>query len=444
MPFIPQTDEDQQAMLAALGLTSVEELFADIPAHLREQADPDLPPALTELEATKHLGELAADNLDLTRAACFLGAGVYDHFIPAIVDEVTCKPGFVTAYTSYQAEVHQGLLQALYEYQTMVCELLGLDVANASVYDGATALAEAALMATAATRRHLVVCPQTVHPQYRQVLRTILSGMDLDLLEAPYDAFSGCTSPAQLDADEPAALLIQQPNFFGALEPVEDLVAWAHQRGALAVVCANPIALGLLKSPGECGADIAVAEGQPLGLPPSFGGPLLGLMACREQHLRRLPGRICGATTDADGRRGYVLTMQAREQHIRRERATSNICTNQTLMALRAAAYLMAVGPPGLREVATLCLQKAHALAQRLAALDGFSLPFTASFFHEFVLRCPRPPADINAHLLEANIIGGLPLAGLYDGLEDAMLLCVTEQRTDEEMDLLVEALGNL
>lgn len=428
-------------MLQAIGLESVEPLFSRIPADRRDPAL-KLPPPLSEPELLAEMQAMSESDRSLRQMACFRGGGAYHHFVPSAVGAITSRSEFYTSYTPYQPEVSQGNLQAIFEFQSLVCELTGMEVANASMYDGSSALAEAALMAAGITKRRRVVTVDSMHPEYRRVVETYFGGQGLVLQTI---ASAGGLLPA-LAADrsvdgETAALLVQQPNVFGCIEDLEALAEAAHRHGALLVVAANPIALGLLRPPGECGADIVVGEGQPLGLPVSYGGPYLGLMATRAAYMRQLPGRLVGMTNDDRGQRGYVLTLQAREQHIRRERATSNICTNEGLCALAATVYLSLLGPQGLRQVAELCLRKAHYAAGQIAALPGFSLAYAAPFFHEFVLRCPRPPAEINARLREAGILGGLELGAWYPDLADSMLLCVTEMVSRGQIDHLVDML---
>jgi glycine dehydrogenase subunit 1 len=380
--------------------------------------------------------------------ACFLGGGAYHHFIPSVVGQILSRGEFLTSYTPYQPEVSQGTLQTAFEFQSLVCELLGMEVANAGMYDGASALAEACLMAAAITGRRRIAVLETVHPHYEAVVRTYAAGRGL--------AVEQVKAERPRVTEEHACLVVQQPNFFGYLEDVEALGQAAHAAGALYVAVAEPVSLGLLRPPGEYGADIAVGEGQPLGIPLSFGGPYLGLFACRQEHVRQMPGRIVGRTRDAEGRTGYVLTLQTREQHIRRERATSNICTSEQLVALAATVYLCTMGKQGLRRVAELCYHKAHYAAERIAGLPGYSLPLEGAFFNEFVVGCPRPVAELNQALLEQGILGGLNVSpgtgtGLKPGLrglreppEHAMMLCVTEMNTREEIDRLVEGLGSV
>ena len=432
-------------MLRAIGAASIEELFEMVPAGLRLGRDLDLPPALGEMELTAQMTELAGRNTPAGQGACFLGAGSYDHFIPAVVDFVASRSEFSTAYTPYQAEASQGTLQAIFQHQTLVTQLTGMDVSNASLYDGAGAAAEAVLMAVSLTRRAgRVVVAGSVHPEYRQVLATYLANFPTELVTVA--APEGTVSPDEIQAavdDRTACVLLQHPNFFGCLERVEAAAEIAHAAGALLVVAVDPISLGLLKRPGDCGADIVVAEGQPLGIPMSFGGPYLGMLACREKFLRRMPGRIVGQTLDRRGRRCFVLTLQTREQHIRREKATSNVCTDEALMALRASVYLAAMGPKGLRGVAELCLHKARYAADQLAALDGWQLAFDRPTFKEFVVR--RTGGGVEPLVQSAaaeGIFAGVPLAPWYPELADCLLVAVTEKRTKDQIDRLAAVLG--
>jgi glycine dehydrogenase subunit 1 len=433
-PYIPNTDEDRRAMLDAIGVATADELFADIPPELRI-AELDLPPALSEQELMREMSGLAAQNRVPSGGeagdgmTCFLGAGAYRHFIPSVVGHVISRSEFYSAYTPYQPEISQGTLQATFELQSMTCELTGMDVANAGMYDGASALAEACLMACNITDRGRIAVLDSVHPDYAAVVRTYARGRGLAVDIVSEGGLS----------EEHACLAVQHPNFFGCLEDVWSHESATHAAGALLIAVADPISLGMLAPPGEYGADIAVAEGQSLGWPVSFGGPYLGLFACRQEYLRQMPGRIVGRTTDMDGRTGYVLTLQTREQHIRRERATSNICTNQQLVGLAATVYLAAVGKNGLRQVAETCYHRAHYAAERIAELPGYSLAFQAPFFKEFTIRCPGPPEELLARLLDQGIIGGLDVS---DRVENRMLVCVTEVNTREEIDRLAGALG--
>ncbi|MBI2827375.1 MAG: aminomethyl-transferring glycine dehydrogenase subunit GcvPA [Planctomycetia bacterium] len=448
MPFLLNTPDDVRAMLEAIGVGSLDELFAMVPRELRLARELAIPPALTELELTSHLEALARQNVSAKEKACFLGGGSYDHFVPAVVDAIAGRGEFYTSYTPYQAEASQGNLQAFFEYQTLIARLTGMDVANASLYDGATAAAEAVLMSMSATgRRRHVVAAASVHPEYRQTLAAYLKnlGTELTTLATP----DGILAPQQLATavrDDTACVLVQHPNFFGCLENVEKLVHVAHDKGAMFVVVVDPISLGLLKRPGDYDADIVVAEGQSLGNPMSFGGPYLGIMACRERMVRRMPGRIAGQTVDRRGRRCWVLTLQTREQHIRREKATSNICTNQGLLALRALVYLAAAGPQGLREVAELCLRKAHYARTRLAAAGRrLALRFDRPAFKEFVVRSSDASVDdLLAEALDAGFFAGIPLSQWYPELDDCFLVAVTEKRSRAEIDGLATALNRI
>jgi glycine dehydrogenase subunit 1 len=426
-------------MLEAIGVRAIDDLFALVPAELRMKRELCVPPALGELELTAHMKELAARNTPATEMACFLGGGSYDHFIPAVVDMVAGRSEFYTAYTPYQAEASQGSLQAFFEYQTLIAQLTGMDVSNASLYDGGSAAAEAVLMAIHATGRNRVVTAQSVHPEYRQVLATYLAnlGVDLATLETPEGTVAIDDLAAAVNG-ETACVLVQHPNFFGCLEEVQQAAEIAHKAGALLVVSVDPISLGILKRPDEYGADIVVAEGQSLGNPMAFGGPYLGILACREQFLRRMPGRLVGQTVDRRGNRCWVLTLQTREQHIRREKATSNICTNQGLLALRAAVYLALMGPTGMRGVAELCLQKARYAAERLASVASLSLAFNRPTFKEFVVRVKgQSVAKLIEKAQRERIFAGVPLGRWYPQLDDCLLVAVTEKRTKEEIDRL-------
>ncbi len=431
-PYIPLTDDDRKAMLATVGVRATADLFADIPAeHFRPEID--LPDALTELELLDHTRTLAARNRTAADNACFLGAGAYRHFRPSLIDPLVMRGEFLTSYTPYQPEVAQGTLQTIFEFQSLVCELTGMDVANAGMYDGASALAEACLMACAVTGRKRIAISDRVHPNSIATVRAYAHGRDIPVEVQPHGEFSL--------SDEYACLAVQQPDFLGRMAVAAS--EWgdaAHHAGALFVVAADPVSLGLFRAPAQYGADIVVGEGQSLGVPLSFGGPYVGLFACREKYTRQMPGRIVGETTDTNGRRGYVLTLQTREQHIRRERATSNICTSQQLIALSTAMYLATLGPTGLRRVGELCFDKAHELAARIEHLPGFSVEDDEPWFHEFVVRTPKPPVEINAALLERGIIGGLDVSDI----RNRMLLCVTEMNTADELDRMVEALAEV
>ena len=442
MPYLSHTPQDRQAMLDAIGVQSLDELFEMVPAELRLKGELDLPPALGEMELSAHMSQLAARNMPAGEALCFLGAGSYDHFIPAVVDFVASRGEFCTSYTPYQAEASQGTLQALFEYQTLITQLTGMDVSNASLYDGGSAVAEAVLMAMGATRRWgKVVTVASVHPEYRQVLSTYLANLDTDLVTVgtPRGTASLDELAAAVD-DRTACVVLQYPNFFGCLEEVEAAAKIAHQAGAVFVVSVDPISLGLLRRPGDYGADIVVAEGQPLGVPLGFGGPYLGIMACSEKFLRRMPGRLVGQTVDRRGRRCWVLTLQTREQHIRREKATSNICTNQGLMALRATVYLAAMGPSGMRVTAELCLKKARYAADRLTGAGSLQMAFDRPVFKEFTVRATDGRVEeLLAKAEEDGIFAGVPLGRWYPELRDCFLVAVTEKRTKKEIDRLAE-----
>lgn len=438
--YIPATDAERAEMLRTIGVSSIEDLFADIPARLRVTQRLEMPPELSDPEVLNQLRRLAARNGDCDRFTCFLGAGAYDHFIPSVVWHLAGRGEFLTAYTPYQAELMQGELQAGYEYQSMLCELTGMEVANASMYDGASATAEAAVMARDLTKRDEVLVSTAVHPEYRQVVRTYVRPLGLRVVEVPYrDGVTDAEAVERALTDRTAALIVQHPNFFGSLEDGTGLVDLAHRAGALLVVAiAEPLSLGLLKPPGQWGADIVAGEGQPLGNHLNFGGPYLGMLATRRDFVRRMPGRLVGATVDTEGRRGFVLTLQTREQHIRREKATSNICTNEALLALAAAVYMATLGKQGLRQVAELNVRKAAYAKAAITRVDGYTVPFSAPTFNEFVVRTPVPPEEINRRLRTHTILGGAGLGAWYPELADCWLVCVTEQRTRAEIDRLV------
>jgi glycine dehydrogenase subunit 1 len=441
MPFFPNTTDDQREMLATIGAASLDDLFAMVPDEVRLKRDLNLPPALGELELTSHIVSLAGKNVSAACVPCFLGGGCYDHFIPAVVDMVSSRSEFYTAYTPYQAEASQGTLQAIFEYQTLVTQLTGMDFSNASMYDGGSAAVEAVLMALAVGRRTgRVVVAESVHPEYRQALKTYLANTPTELFTV--SAKQGSVTPADVEAaitDQTACVLVQHPNFFGCLEEVEQLSEIAHKKGAALVVVFDPISLGILKRPGDYGADIAVAEGQCLGNPMAYGGPYLGIMACRESFLRRMPGRLVGQTNDRRGHRCFTLTLQTREQHIRREKATSNICTNQGLFALRAAVYLSLMGPQGMKKVAELCLQKSHYALEKLTSGDKLEKVFDRPTFKEFVVRVKGGKVEeLMAAAQKQYLFPGVPLGKWYPQLADCLLIAVTEKRTKEEIDRLV------
>ena len=431
-PYLPNTDVDRVAMLREIGVSSTEELFKDIPERFRH-AHFRLPPPLSELELKEELSQLANLNANLDNYACFLGAGYYRHFIPSVVGHIIGRSEFYTPYTPYQAEVSQGTLQAIYEYQSLVCQLTGMEVSNAGMYDVSTAAAEASLMACRITIKDKVAVLSTVNPRYREVVYTYITGRNILLEKMEPDSVSLSSGYA--------CLIVQQPNFFGYFEDMRACTQKAHDIGALLIVIVDPISLGMFKPPGDYAADIVVAEGQVLGNPISFGGPGLGIFTCRKKYLRQIPGRIVSKTSDAAGQPGYVLTLQTREQHVRRERATSNICTNEALMALATTVYLATLGKMGLCRVAELCYHKAHYAANEIGKLKGFSLFFQEPFFREFVVRCPIPPHQINKALSKKRIIGGLDISHI---IENSILFCVTEVNTKQQIDRLVEILGTL
>jgi len=439
MPFIPHTDAQRRAMLAAVGAASLDDLFADIPPDCR-LAGLNLPAGLSESEVYARLHELSRRNA--TPLVCFLGGGFYDHFIPAAVDAVAARSEFYTAYTPYQPEASQGTLQAIFEYQTAICRLTGMEVANASLYDGGTALYEAAMMALRLTGRNKILLDSGVNPIYRNMLHCYTRNLAIAFDEiAPVHGQSDrARLAAALDTDT-AAIILQNPNFFGAVDDFSDIVELAHAKGCLALVSAYPIALGLLKNPGAMGADIVTGEGQSLGLPLSFGGPYLGFLATRRSFVRRMPGRLVGLTADRLGRRAFVLTLQAREQHIRREKATSNICTNEALCALRAVTYLALLGKRGLAEVATLCAWKAEYAKTRLGAIPGVTVKKSAPTFNEFTLELPREAGEVVSRLIDKGFAAGFPLGRYYRGMENYLLVAVTEKRTREEIGRFAEAL---
>lgn len=446
MRYIPSTDADRQAMLRVIGVRSVEELFADIPSRIRLKRGLNLPPAMAEADLTRHMRALAGKNADADRYSSFLGAGCYNHFVPAPVYHLAFRGEFLTGYTPYQPEVSQGTLQSIYEYQTLICQLTGMEVANASMYDGASALAEAVLMAHRINGRNELVMASAVHPEYRQVVRTYAGQIGMAIQEVPYSE-AGTTDLRRAKAavsGRTACLVLQSPNFFGGIEALDDFAAAARAEGALFIVAVpEPVSLGILRPPGECGADIVVGEGHPFGAPMSFGGPYLGFFATKDAYLRQMPGRLVGQTEDREGRRGYVLTLATREQHIRREKATSNICTSEGLIALIATIYLSLMGKTGLRDLALLNLRKAAYAREELGKTRGFAPRFSGPTFNEFVIQSKRKsPAEINRALLRKGIMGGLELGRFYPELKDCLLFCVTEQHTRSEIDGLKKALG--
>jgi len=445
MRYIPHTDEDIREMLQAVGVESVDDLFSEVPSALRLDRPLDLPQPLAEGPLLKELERLAAGNATASSHLSFLGGGAYNHFIPAVVDHLISRSEFYTAYTPYQPEISQGTLQAIFEYQSLICQLTGLDAANASMYDGASACAEAVMMAARATRRRKVLISRALHPEYRQTVASYCRYLRMDLVEVAFGG-DGATDPddlARLIDDETAAVVAGYPNYFGVIEDLAALASVAHGEGALLVAAvAEPIALGLLKSPGELGADIVAGEGQSFGIPLAYGGPYLGFFAARQKAVRSMPGRLVGETVDRDDRRGFVLTLATREQHIRREKATSNICSNEGLCALMAAIYLCLMGKAGIREVAEQNLAKAEYAKGRIAALEGFSLPFAGPTFNEFVVEAAEGAAAVLSRLEERKILGGLALDRHFEEMPKQFLVCVTEQNSREEIDALAEALA--
>jgi glycine dehydrogenase subunit 1 len=438
-PYISITDTERAAMLETIGVASTADLFADVPDALRFPPL-NLPEPLPEPRLMREIGRLSTMNASAQSHSVFLGAGAYNHFVPAAVDQIVRRSEFYTAYTPYQPEISQGTLQTVFEYQSLICRLSGMDIANASHYDGGTAIAEAAIMAINLLRkRSKIVVARSVHPHYRATLRTYLQGPGLAVVGD--DPGTTLDDTLALVDEDTAACIVQSPDFLGRLHDLRPIAQKVHNKGALLVSHFDPIALGVFQTPGEAGADIATAEGQPLGLGLNFGGPYLGVFTCKQEHVRKIAGRVVGTTKDVDGKPAYVLTLRAREQDIRRERATSNICTNQGLMALAATVYMSLLGRQGLRRVAEICYHRAHYAASQIAQLPGYSLPEQAPFFKEFVVRCPRPAAEINAALRERHIIGGYDLSQEEPQMENAMLLCVTEMNSKADIDQLVEVL---
>ena len=431
--YVPSNQAERQAMLQSLGVSSVKELYDAIPPEVLLNRELNIPEGKAEMAVRDQMEALAAKNVVFP--SVFRGAGAYRHYIPSIAKYIPAKEEFLTSYTPYQAEISQGVLQAIFEFQTDMCELMGMPVANASVYDGSTAAAEAAAMCRERKRQKTLISA-TAQPDTIQVVRTYCEAANAELVVVPAkDGRTDKDALRQLLDDTTASFYVQQPNYYGLLEDCEELGQIVHEKGAKYIMGCNPIALGMLKTPGECGADVATAEGHPLGMPLSFGGPYLGIMTCTEKMMRKMPGRIVGQTVDAAGERCFVLTLQAREQHIRREKASSNICSNQALCALTATVYLAAMGPGGLAEVASQCYSKAHYAAQQISAIPGFELQYQGEYFHEFVTGCPVCPEKLMAELEKHGILGGLPLEG------GQILWCVTERNSKEEIDTLVQIL---
>lgn len=445
MRYIPNSPDERAEMLREIGADSIENLFDSIPADLRLRQSLNVPAALSEIELLKKFDEMAVRN-QAARRVSFLGGGAYSHYIPTVVDHLISRSEFFTAYTPYQPEISQGTLQAIFEFQTLVCQLTGMDIANASMYDGSTAMAEAVLMAERVTRRSKVLASSAIHPEYLSVAHTYVQHAGIELVHAPFDEATGQTSTSAFDAidDKTAAIVVQSPNFFGCIEDLQALSEIAHAHGALLIVAVTEaISFGLLRSPGACGADIVVAEGQSFGVPLSFGGPYVGLFATRDKYARQIPGRLVGEAYDQKGRRGFVLTLATREQHIRREKATSNICTNEGLIALAATIYLETMGPRGVEQVAQQCTQKAHYAAREIVKLEGFSLPYSGPFFNEFIVRAPIDAADLMARLAsDKGIDGGIALSRFDKSRPNDFLVCVTEINTRGQIDALISGLS--
>lgn len=442
MRYTQFNDAQVRQMLSTIGVSSIDELFKTIPSQLRRKEPLHVPRGVSELEMLRDLNALAAKNQDTSKLTCFLGAGAYDHFVPTLVDALAAQTEFVTGYTPYQAEASQGILQLFYEFQTMVCELTGMDVSNASLYELASATAEAVMMATGATGRNEAVVADNVHPDILRVLTTYAAerGVGLSTLVTTEGVVNEDALRAKVGA-ETGAVVLASPNFFGCVERLDRLIPIIQAAGALAIVATDPIAGGMLKPPGAFGADMVVAEGQALGIPLLYGGPYLGLLACREKFLRKMPGRVVGMTKDVDGRRGFCLALQTREQHIKRERATSNVCTNQGLLAVRASIYLAAMGKQGIANVAGQCFDKAHYAAERIGKTKGFSLRFTAPFFKEFTVRTSKRVREVLASCRRRGLLAGVPLGRFDERHSDCFLVAVTEKRTKEEIDALAAAL---
>ncbi|MFJ5621356.1 aminomethyl-transferring glycine dehydrogenase subunit GcvPA [Peribacillus loiseleuriae] len=441
--YLPMTDQDQKEMLATIGVSTIDELFSDIPKSVRFQGEYKIKPAKSEPALLKELTKLAGKNADAKRYASFLGAGVYDHYQPIIVDHVISRSEFYTAYTPYQPEISQGELQAIFEFQTMICELTGMDVANSSMYDGGTALAEAAMLSSGHTKRKKILISSTVHPESRDVVASYAKGQRVDVVEIPHrDGVTDLDALKELISDDIAGVIIQYPNFFGRIEPLKEIEKIVHEQKSMFIVSSNPLALGALTPPGKLGADIVTGDAQPFGIPAAFGGPHCGYFAVTNKLMRKVPGRLVGQTVDEDGKRGFVLTLQAREQHIRRDKATSNICSNQALNALAASVAMTALGKKGVKEMALQNIQKAHYAKKALQA-KGIEVVFEGPSFNEFVIKLPASYCEINDQLFAKEMIGGYHLGLTYPDLKDHMLVAVTELRTKEEIDAFVQELGD-
>ena len=443
MRYVSLTPQQKKQMLDVIGLERLEDLFSTIPETVRLKRPLAIEEAVSESDLLQHFKSLGKKNVSAESFSYFLGAGAYHHFIPTIIDSITSRAEFYTAYTPYQPEVSQGTLQAIFEYQTLICQLTAMEVANASMYDGSSALAEAVLMSARLTRRQKVLIPGNLHPEYRKVLQTYISNFDLVIEELPFSSQGGIdlNRLESLSSEEHAAVVVQSPNFFGVIEEVEAIAGLAETKGALTIVAiSEAVSLGLLKPPGEMGADIVVGEGQSLGIPLGFGGPYLGFFATKEEYKRQMPGRLVGQTLDRQGRPGFVLTLSTREQHIRRDKATSNICTNQGLCALMAAIFMCTLGKQGMRELAEQNVKKAHHLRKQLEA----AVVFPGPIFNEFVIRCPQNPEEVNRQLFEEGIVGGLPLKRYFSDRSDQMLVCVTEQNSRQDMERFVNVVKSV
>lgn len=445
--YIPITDEDKEKMLIEIGVESVDELFSDIPNELKLNRDLNLETSKSEIEVLKKIKSIAKENNSIDNLTCFLGAGAYDHYIPSVIKHITSRSEFYTAYTPYQGEISQGTLQTIFEFQSMISELTGMDIANASMYDGATASVEACVMALNSGKNKILVA-KSINPEIMEVIKTYMKFKDIEVIEIDYDRKTGRVDVDSLKANidkESACMLVQSPNFFGIIEEMEEIESITHQNKAMLIMNVNPISLGVLKSPGELGADIAVGEAQPLGNSLNFGGPFIGFMSTKSKNIRKLPGRIVGETIDSRGQRAYVLTLQAREQHIRREKATSNICSNQALNALSATIYMATMGYKGLKEVANQCIQKSHYAYNELTKAGEYEKVFTGEFFNEFTVKSKYHNVDIiNENLLKENIIGGFNLENKFKELNNCSLYCVTEKRSKDEIDNLVNVISSM
>ncbi|MBW6458177.1 MAG: aminomethyl-transferring glycine dehydrogenase subunit GcvPA [FCB group bacterium] len=445
MSFLPHGRDDIAQMLKKIGVARFEDLLKNIPAELREHISLDLPAPLSEAEIRQEVEDMLSDGRDCRKAVSFLGGGAYDHFIPAVVDFIVSRPEFATAYTPYQAEVSQGTLQAMYEFQSLICALTGMDVSNASMYDGATAMAEAVIMAKNIKRKNGIIVSSAIHPLYRKTLETYARSLQVEIHDLPRSGtISDSSALPALIGEDSAAVIVQSPNFFGCIEDTAEIARICKDKGVLFIQGVDPVSLAILKTPGEVGADIVFGEGQALGNHQHFGGPYLGLFAARQEYVRKMPGRIAGMTEDADGNRGYVLTLQTREQHIRREKATSNICSNEALCALAATVYLALMGDSGLRQVAELCLRKSHYLHDKICGIKGFEAASPDPFFKEFVVKTPVPAGDIIKKALEKGIYAGIDLGTFYPERDHELLIAVTEKRSKKQLDAFADLLSSL